>query len=694
MFNPWVRLLSVSLLTTLGLALLGESHPQFGVYARTPQTPPPGTVYLAGGLSPENVVLFSTAVQAADPEALMLLDTPRARASARTLVNALHPPEIIPVGTFSDGLTGVQKYLPFKRESALGWTEGPPDRLWRKLFPRAHTVVLCPAEPRSQMLQAACLAGQMRAPLYVLHGHAEEPKHLECQLKTWQTREIYLIGKTGYKPEQFAGKKVIPLPTESNVVESYIRLLSKGGPIETLVIANPADFQDGASSMASLAPWLALQKRAVLLCTEPDGYDVPELVLAAQTQRPLRRVENLILLGNLDRLPQECRPNPIPEDKDPHIEMEPLTPENTEPTTFCTGRLFHEEPAVITHMLARQRLLAQHTGPRKALVASNPGDSLPLLETFSRSTIKELRNCGYETRAILGKDVTRESLRRQLPEHDIFLWEGHHNTLIRDWEFPDWDEPLPNSLVFLQSCLALKEWKVQPLMTRGAVGVIGSSTRTYSASGGACSLAFFNSLLYDEQTLGGSLRQAKNFLLTYALFKEKRLGKDATRTGANLRAAWAFTLWGDPTLKLPAPERPKNALPPIRHEVKGKYLIVTLPAQRHDKVMSSKFQAEMPANARMAGLVRKEKDDDGQPLVPFVFLEVALPKAPEGMVPVLHSRLPERHWVFNWDARRRCGYLLAAPRTRDQGELRFRIDYKPVSDQITATPTDRHEVLP
>ena len=95
---------------------------------------------------------------------------------------------------------------------------------------------------------------------------------------------------------------------------------------------------------------------------------------------------------------------------------------------------------------------------------------------------------------------------------------------------PDWDEPTAPSFVFLQSCLALTEEKAQPLLRRGAVGVVGSPVRTYSASGGACSLAFFDALLYDDQSLGGGLRQAKNFLLAYALLKEKRLGKDAKRT--------------------------------------------------------------------------------------------------------------------------------------------------------------------
>src|SRR5262249_50804394 len=228
------------------------------------------------------------------------------------------------------------------------------------------------------------------------------------------------------------------------------------------------------------------------------------------------------------------------------------------------------------------------------------------------------------------------------------------------------------TLVFLQSCLALKEEKVQMLLSRGAVGVIGSSTRTYSGSGGACSLAFFNALLYEGQTLGGSLRQAKNFLLAYSLLKEKRLGAGAQRTGANLRAAWAFTLWGDPTVRLPRPEAPDNALAAVRHEVQGNTVVLELPEETHVQVKTEKYQVKMLPNARLAGLVRKAEDEDGKPLVPFVFAEVRLKPRP-GLTPRLASRLPSRHWVFCWDEYRGCGYLLVTPRAQDTGELRFRV---------------------
>jgi hypothetical protein len=327
-------------------------------------------------------------------------------------------------------------------------------------------------------------------------------------------------------------------------------------------------------------------------------------------------------------------------------------------------------------MLARQHLLAAKEKPLKALVVSNPAGGLPLLETFSRNTAKELGNRGYETASLFGTRVSKEEVRRLLPQQDIFLWEGHHSTMTRDYGLPDWPESLEPSLVFLQSCLALCEPEALPLIERGAIGVIGTSTRAYSASGGACSLAFFDALLYQNQTLGGSLRQAKNFLLAYCLLKEKRLGAQAKLGGANLRSAWAFTLWGDPTLELPAPKTPDDALPVVHHLVHGNSIILFQPEQAYDRIAVNRYRSEMLPNARLAGLVQKDATSSQRRMVPLLFAEVHLPKAPSGKVPRLSSRLPSDRYVFCWDPRRRCGYLLAAPRSKDSGELHFQVHWE------------------
>src|SRR5207253_7937991 len=261
-----------------------------------------------------------------------------------------------------------------------------------------------------------------------------------------------------------------------------------------------------------------------------------------------------------------------------------------------------------------------------------------------------------------GRDANKEDVKRRLPESHIFLWEGHHSTLVSSYGVHQWQEPLQPSLIFLQSCLALAEPKAHPSLQRGAVAVIGSSTRTYSGSGGAFSLAFFDTLLYEDQTLGGSLRQAKNFMLAFAQLKQRRFGNQSKLGGANIRSAWAFTLWGDPTVRMPRPTPPENAVPAVRHVVKGNTIIVQLPDDTHDKIETPKYEATVPANARLAGLVRKQEMADQHRLVPFVFAEVELPKAPPGKTPTVRTRMPETHWVFCYDQRCQRGYLLLTPR--------------------------------
>jgi len=370
------------------------------------------------------------------------------------------------------------------------------------------------------------------------------------------------------------------------------------------------------------------------------------------------------------------RPNPVPGGKDEYIEMEPLTPDGDEPFSFATGRLFHPDPGVVTLALARQRLLgAGKPAARKALVVSNPGEGLPLLEALSRHTAREIAGAGYETTALFGEEADRAAVRKLLPHADLFLWEGHYSTLIRDYGVHQWEEPLRPSLVFLQSCLALNEAKALPFLERGAVGVISSSTRTYSGSGGALALAYFDALLHDGQTLGGSLRQGKNFLLTFAKLKEKRLGEQSKLGGINVRTAWAYTLWGDPTLKVPRPETGKDAPPRATHKVRGKTVVLSLPDETQGKVVSGPYYADIPSNVRLAGLKSKRKDDDGHRLVPFVFAEVRLPQVPAGQTPRLRTRLPDDCWVFCWDGRRGCGYLLVRPRAKDRGEVRFQAEW-------------------
>jgi len=647
------------------------------------------TVYLARDLPDENLIVLGATLAAWREESVLLLDSSKVSPYVKLFLAAYKPSQVVPVGADAASVGELERRLDMKATTPVTWTHGPPLALWRSLFRRADDVVVCPAHPRGTLLQAACLAGALRAPLYVVHGRASEGDKLAQRLAAWHTRRVYLVGKADKLAGQLHSIEHLHLNSESAVATAYQKLLARQGRIETVILSNPADIGEDLGGTSALAPWIAVNRRAALLLTNPAGTNVAEVMDRAQRREALRHINALLLVANLKAIPMWQRPNPIPGDKDPHIEMEPLTPTGNRPFSYATGRLFHQERAVVPLLLARQRLMLEGNGSRKALVASNAGGGLSLLETFSRNTIQELRNAGYETTTLIGNKVSRDELRKQMPLHDLFLWEGHSGTLMNDYEFPTWNDPLPPTFAFLQSCLALSEPRVHSLLSRGAVGVVGSSTRTYSGSGGACSLAFFNALVYEQQSVGEALRHSKNFLLAYSLLKEKRLGKSATRTGANIRSAWAFTLWGDPTLKLPGPRRSANQpprLPFIRHEVHGNTIAVSVPEKRETLVRTDKYQIALPPNGRFAGLVRKQKIDERRPLVPLVFAEIHLPRARPGQTPHLSSRLPSKRWVFCWDERRRCGYLLVTPRPQDVGELRFHVRWETIEARNT-TPS-------
>ena len=94
----------------------------------------------------------------------------------------------------------------------------------------------------------------------------------------------------------------------------------------------------------------------------------------------------------------------------------------------------------------------------------------------------------------------------------------------------------------------------------------------------------------------------------------------------------------------------------------------------------------MLPNARLAGLLRKEKEDEGQPLVPFLFAEVQLPKPRAGCAPKLSSKVASSRWVFVYDERRNVGYLLVTSQPTDAKEMRFHVEWQPVESAKAAQP--------
>jgi hypothetical protein len=628
--------------------------------------------YLVTGLSDEEALVVSSNFAAAEAPGVLLFDSPALTPYLKAFLTTYRAEQIVALGA-GDKADEVHRRLGLRVTTTLAWDAPKGAGLWKRWFPKASRVVVCPSADKRLLLQAACLAGALKAPLYPLRDDETEKKTLPARLADWGAEEVYAVGPVPAFVSGLPGIKLVPLTDEAAVVNRYLDLHAKTGALDTLVVANPADGESGKKSLSRLAPWIAVKRRALLLLTNDKGDDAGAIIREVLKKDPGRAVEHVILVGDLEALPRQQVPSPI-FGKDKFIDVEPPAPGRDEPVSLATGRLFHRDPAVVALLLAREQLLRQPRQDYKALVISNPGGGLPLLETLSRNTARELLNAGYQVKGQFGSHADPDELRAQLADADLFLWEGHYATLVDRYGMPSWKEPLKPSLVFLQSCLALSEDVAQPFLERGAVAVVGSPARTYSASGGAFTLAFFDSAVYDKRTLGGALRHAKNFLLAFARLKNERLG-DSELTGSCLRSAWGFTLWGDPTLRLPVPKPPPTALQPVTHQVRGKRIEMLVPEVAYDDVGADPYVGKMWPNARLAGLLRPDQDGQRRRLVPLLFAELALPQVPSGKAPSLSSSLPSERWTFLWDARRKTGYLLVLPRTKTRPKLTFDLDW-------------------
>lgn len=588
----------------------------------------PRTVVSIPGGDAGRTLQLTTTWTAAESSGVLLIDSPSARSANQRFCESFRPTRTRAV----------------ERQADIDF---PCDR-----------AVLCRPGDRRRTIAAAALAVAARARLVFVPAGDESSAIIEPG-----TTECIVVGDINVPSRD--GCRIHRLADVESVLQATIARQSSRGSIDTMILVNPHD-----AGLSSLAPLAMRGRCAVVLMTNEHGSDAGDVVRRSLEHPRLADVEHLLILASPTAIPPERRENPLA-GKDSEIELEPGTPSGRSPYTLSIGRLFHSDPAFVALTLARARLLPADGSPRTALVASNPGGSLPMLETFSRTSARELSACGYETTALVGEYLSPGQLRRRLPSADLLLWEGHHNTLIKDWGFTTWSEPLPPSFFFLQSCLALTEDKASPLIERGAVAVAGSSSRIYSATGGAFSLASLDAMLYDRQSLGGSIRSAKNFLLAYGQLKEKRL-EQVKLGGANQRSAWAFTLWGDPALRLPSPPgQPPEA---VRARVEGDTITVSAPPASAT-IESGAFRAAYRPNSRIAGLVRSGDDGEKKRLVPLAFAETPLPQAPPDAVPRLRSRIPENNWTFLWDARRRVGWLLVVLPPNAEREIRFHIDW-------------------
>src|SRR5262245_43112745 len=120
-----------------------------GISAATPPPAPPAAggpgaapaervVYVGSGLTEEGLIVLGAAVAAARPSAELLLDSTRAARANEQFLAAYRPRDVIAVGPSPERAEAVERRLGTRLAETLEWTRGPPEALWKALFPQAE----------------------------------------------------------------------------------------------------------------------------------------------------------------------------------------------------------------------------------------------------------------------------------------------------------------------------------------------------------------------------------------------------------------------------------------------------------------------------------------------------------------------------------------------------------------------------
>ena len=177
-------------------------------------------------------------------------------------------------------------------------------------------------------------------------------------------------------------------------------------------------------------------------------------------------------------------------------------------------------------------------------------------------------------------------------------------------------------IVILQSCNSLQDQISDWLLQLGGSAIIGSVSNIHSASGSSFIKTLIDRTLYQGETLGTALRDARNYFYVLQDLKNQRGHREQAKS---LRVALSFRLWGDPQLKVfkPLSKPLKPTLSVVWNNAQT--LTITTPTKHLPKIKTEKYIAYGYPGVQYAGLVKRLKKQTARKVIPLYFVKTPLP---------------------------------------------------------------------
>ncbi len=498
----------------------------------------------------------------------------------------------------------------------------------RRWWPTPAAVVAAPADQYPALLQGAALAGALGAALLPVEPGA--PPTPEA-LAAWPATRWLAVGMP---PAAIAppDRDVEQLTTLAAARAAGLAALDAAP--RTVVVANPADRRGrfSPSSLSLFAPLIATRHRAPLVLVGGAAAarverEVTEAIAAADLAPT-----HIYLVGDELALRSHRVPDPVLAGGGPEalggardVRVELFSNLQTgAPQAYAVGRFVAEDAARASAMLAAALDGAAERRGRIA-VLSNADEVFALGETISRTTVAELRNAALPVRAAFRGGVTPAVIQDALQKATLLVWEGHARDLTLEERGGIAVARTP-PLVVLQGCYTLDRSDPFIFFEHGTQAIVATSAAIYSASGSSFARALFDALLYADADLGTAVRDARNYLLALVELKKQRGHRDWAKT---YRAALAFALWGDPTLRPPLAAT-ATALTPATWRIADDALQLSVPARRLDSVKVGRYIAQPVPRAMLGGLILPPAEGDGPQRVVKEMFFTAI-DAPDGV---------------------------------------------------------------
>ena len=476
--------------------------------------------------------------------------------------------------------------------------------LARQLWPQPTSVVVVSEDDYTWLLTGASFAGVVRAALLPLKpGERLGPAAIEG----WTKLETVYVTPGIEHDLGDAGPRLVALETSDAVLVELERVV--GDDLgDAVVVANPKDpfgfFSPSALSLVS--PLVSAVHRAPLLLVTTADSDAIEAEVLTIIDRHGHRPTHIILVGDEIALRSHRIPDPVLAAGGPEargggtiVRAELFSEiQREQPQDFAVGRIVAEDAAQASALLARQLHRRNRRTQRPVVFLTNADSIFALGETISRTTVRELNNLGVSVRAYYRGEVTPEITRQTMLQTDVLVWEGHPRDLTLEERGGIGVDTAPE-IAILQGCYTLDRNDPMILIEKGTEAIVATSAAIYSAPGSAFARALFDSALYDGADLGTAVRNARNYLLALAQLQRERGHDEWHKT---YRAALAFALWGDPTLKMPL-KVGRPSVKPIQWDSNDGDLTLTIPRQRLREVAVDRYIAKPVPRTMYGGLI-------------------------------------------------------------------------------------------